>query len=68
MAQARTIFGELEDLTAHELAATELDRQRHRLEMAIEASDMPYGNWTSSRAGSPYRTAPPVSPSSGSRA
>ena len=37
---ARTIFGELEDLTVHELALSELDRQRHRLEMAIEASNI----------------------------
>ena len=37
---AHTIFGELEDLTAQELARTELDRQRHRLELAIEASNM----------------------------
>ena len=37
---ARTIFGDLEDLTVHELALTELDRQRHRLEMAIEASNI----------------------------
>jgi diguanylate cyclase (GGDEF)-like protein/PAS domain S-box-containing protein len=35
---ARTIFGDLEDLTLHELALTELDRQRQRLEMAIEGS------------------------------
>jgi len=35
---ARTIFGELEDLTAQHVAGTELDRQRRRLEMAIEAS------------------------------
>ena len=37
---ARTIFGELDDLTVHELALSELDRQRHRLEMAIEASNI----------------------------
>jgi diguanylate cyclase (GGDEF)-like protein/PAS domain S-box-containing protein len=37
---ARTIFGELEDLTVHELALSEIDRQRHRLEMAIEASNI----------------------------
>jgi diguanylate cyclase (GGDEF)-like protein/PAS domain S-box-containing protein len=37
---ARTIFGELEDLTVHELALTELDRQRQRVEMAIEASNI----------------------------
>jgi diguanylate cyclase (GGDEF)-like protein/PAS domain S-box-containing protein len=37
---ARTIFGELEDLTVHELALSELDRQRHRLEVAIEASNI----------------------------
>lgn len=36
--QARTVFGSLEDLTAQYLASTELDRQRDRLEMAIEAS------------------------------
>ena len=51
--QARTIFGEVEDLTAHHLATTELGRQRHRLEMAIEASgisvwelDVPSGRVT----------------------
>ena len=51
--QARTIFGEVEDLTAHYLATTELGRQRHRLEMAIEASgisvwelDVPSGRVT----------------------
>jgi diguanylate cyclase (GGDEF)-like protein/PAS domain S-box-containing protein len=38
--RARTILGELEDLTRHEEARTELDRQRQRLEMAIEASKM----------------------------
>ena len=37
---ARTIFGELEDMTVHELALSEIDRQRHRLEMAIEASNI----------------------------
>ncbi len=37
---ARTIFGELDDLTVHELALSELDRQRRRLEMAIEASNI----------------------------
>jgi diguanylate cyclase (GGDEF)-like protein/PAS domain S-box-containing protein len=36
--RARTIFGEVEDLTAHDIATSELDRQRRRLEMAIEAS------------------------------
>lgn len=36
--RARTIFGEIEDLTAQDLANTEMDRQRHRLEVAIEAS------------------------------
>jgi diguanylate cyclase (GGDEF)-like protein/PAS domain S-box-containing protein len=36
--KARTIFGAVEDLTAHDLASGELDRQRRRLEMAIEAS------------------------------
>ena len=36
--EARTIFGEVEDLTAHDIATSELDRQRRRLEMAIEAS------------------------------
>ena len=38
--KARIIFGELEDLTAQYLASSELDRQRNRLEMAIEASGM----------------------------
>jgi PAS domain S-box-containing protein len=38
--KARIIFGELEDLTAQFLASSELDRQRNRLEMAIEASGM----------------------------
>ncbi|HTV12373.1 MAG TPA: EAL domain-containing protein [Acidimicrobiales bacterium] len=37
-ARAQTIFGEVEDLTAQELATGELDRQRGRLEMALEAS------------------------------
>lgn len=36
--RARTIFGELEDLSAQDRAMTEIDRQRHRLEVAIEAS------------------------------
>ncbi len=38
--RARTIFGEVEDLTAQDLASSELDRQRRRLDMAIEASGL----------------------------
>jgi len=41
--RARTIFGELEDLTARDLVTSELDRQRQRLEMSIEASGI--GVW-----------------------
>jgi diguanylate cyclase (GGDEF)-like protein/PAS domain S-box-containing protein len=51
--RARTIIGEVEDLTAQYLATTEIDRQRRRLEMAIEASgicvwelDVPSGRLT----------------------
>jgi diguanylate cyclase (GGDEF)-like protein/PAS domain S-box-containing protein len=36
--RARRIFGEVEDLTAQYVAGEELDRQRRRLEIAIEAS------------------------------
>ena len=38
--RARTILGEVEDLTAEHLAGEEMDRQRRRLEMAIEASNI----------------------------
>lgn len=34
------ILGELEDVTAQDVADHELDRQRHRLELAIEASGL----------------------------
>ncbi|HTW08546.1 MAG TPA: EAL domain-containing protein [Acidimicrobiales bacterium] len=51
--RARTIFGEVEDLTAQDMATSELDRQRGRLELAIEASgisvwelDVPSGRVT----------------------
>jgi diguanylate cyclase (GGDEF)-like protein/PAS domain S-box-containing protein len=36
--EAEYIFGELEDAAAEHLARRELDRQRHRLQLAIEAS------------------------------
>jgi diguanylate cyclase (GGDEF)-like protein/PAS domain S-box-containing protein len=38
--RARTIFGEIEDLTPQYLAGEEIDRQRRRVQMAIEASDI----------------------------
>ena len=38
--RARTIFGEIEDLTPQYLAGKEIDRERRRLQVAIEASDI----------------------------